>query len=223
MILYCFSANNHNRKKNAKNSGGFTLLEVIMAIFVLSLSAFGSFYLIQSTVISTSLNKQKLTAYYLAQESLEVVRNIRDNNWLKQRTDKDLAWDNGLTGDCMTPRISPCDSYGDTNFDGLVTEEDVASTLFQSCFNQAAEGLCVRCDLDGSGHIDISDFGMIADYVNNCGTISFPICGTKAEFQKEITVTKLSEDLIEVSATISWEEKERSHEVEVISQLSNWR
>src|SRR3972149_6530079 len=94
---------------------GCTLLEVVLAIFILSLSAFGGFSLIQSTVISASLSKQKLTAYYLAQESLEVVRNIRDGNWLKRREDSGVLWTDGILtgGECMDPRPTVCDSYGD--------------------------------------------------------------------------------------------------------------
>ena len=104
---------------------GFTLLEVVLAIFILSMSAFGGFSLIQSTVISASLSKQKLTAYYLAQESLEVVRNIRDGNWLKQREDSGVLWTDGILtgGECMSPRPTVCDSYGDVNRDGTVTQD----------------------------------------------------------------------------------------------------
>ena len=68
-------------KKNA-----FTILEVILAIFILTVAVFASFSLIQQTVIGISLNQSKLIAYYLSQEGIENVRNIRDANWLNNRT-----------------------------------------------------------------------------------------------------------------------------------------
>ncbi len=74
-----------------KNSAGFTILEVILAITVLTLAAGGSFILISQTIGSVSVIQSRLTASYLIQEGLEIARNIRDSNWLKNQT-----WDQGL-------------------------------------------------------------------------------------------------------------------------------
>ena len=66
---------------------GFTILEIILAIFILTTAIFGSFALIQQTVAGASLNQSKLIAYYLAQEGIENVKNIRDTNWLQGEDD----------------------------------------------------------------------------------------------------------------------------------------
>ncbi|MFH1462750.1 MAG: prepilin-type N-terminal cleavage/methylation domain-containing protein [bacterium] len=71
---------------------GFTLIEVLIAITVLTVAIVGSFSLIQQTLIASSLNQSKLTAYYLAQEGIEIARNIRDSNWLEIS----VPWDDGL-------------------------------------------------------------------------------------------------------------------------------
>ena len=77
-------------------SESFTLLEVILAITVLTLAIGGSFILIQQTIASVSVVRSKLIASYLAQEGIEIVKNIRDNNWLKIQ-----SWDGALEeGDC---------------------------------------------------------------------------------------------------------------------------
>lgn len=73
------------------NNKSFTILEVILAIFILTVAVFASFSLIQQTVVGVSLNQSKLIAYYLAQEGVENIRNIRDTNWLNDR-----AWDQGI-------------------------------------------------------------------------------------------------------------------------------
>ncbi len=75
---------------------GFTLLEVIIAISVLTVGIGGSFSLIQQTLILASQTQYKLIAAYLAQEGIEIVRNIRDSNWLEQRTNYAISWDSGL-------------------------------------------------------------------------------------------------------------------------------
>lgn len=75
----------------------FTILEVILAIFILTVAVFAAFSLIQQTLIGASLNQSKLAAYYFAQEGLEDVRNIRDTNWLKNQTwNQDISSSEGI-------------------------------------------------------------------------------------------------------------------------------
>ena len=75
---------------------GFTLLEVILAVFVLTIAVSGAFALISQTFVLASLTQSKLIASYLAQEGIEIVKNSRDTNWLMQRTDSDILWNDGL-------------------------------------------------------------------------------------------------------------------------------
>lgn len=78
-----------------KNS--FTILEVMLAIFILTTAVGASFALIQQTLIAVSVSQSKLVACYLAQEGIELVKNIRDNNWLLQRSNPTVSWKDGLT------------------------------------------------------------------------------------------------------------------------------
>lgn len=71
---------NFLKLNNSEN--GFTLIEIILAIFILGLALLASFVLIQQSIIGASLNQSQLTAYYLCQEGVEIVRNIRDTEWL---------------------------------------------------------------------------------------------------------------------------------------------
>ena len=72
-------------------SKSFTLLEVILAITVLTIAVGGSFILIQQIITSISVAQSKLIASHLTQEGMEVVKNIRDTNWLKT-----YLWDQSL-------------------------------------------------------------------------------------------------------------------------------
>lgn len=68
-----------------KSGGGFTILEIIIAIAVITL-AVGSLVALTSFSVSTvPVSKQKLVATYLAQEGIEIVRNIRDKNFLQDQ------------------------------------------------------------------------------------------------------------------------------------------
>jgi len=78
------------------NEKAFTILEVVGAIFILTVGTSSAFILISQTFSATSLVKNKLVAVYLVQEGIEIVRNIRETTWLQKRTDSTLSWDQYL-------------------------------------------------------------------------------------------------------------------------------
>lgn len=78
---------------------GFTLIEVIIAVAVIITALVASISLISFTVSGTMSSKSKLIAANLAQEGLEITRNIRDNNWFAGKTGPDDGqpdWREGL-------------------------------------------------------------------------------------------------------------------------------
>jgi len=82
---------------SSKNKG-FTILEVIAAIFVLTVGAGAAFVLIQNTLVLATIIENKAIASFLAQEGIEIVRNIRDTTWIKKGTNPALSWDVDLPG-----------------------------------------------------------------------------------------------------------------------------
>ncbi len=64
---------------------GFTLMEVIVAVGVIITALVTIIGLISFSISGIRLNKSKTIAFGLAQEGLEVVKNIRDNNWLNNK------------------------------------------------------------------------------------------------------------------------------------------
>jgi len=83
--------------KHAKRlRAGFTVIEVLLAITIIIIGTGGVFALTARTVAVASANNNKLVASYLAQEGVEIVRNIRDTNFLKIREGVALSWDEGI-------------------------------------------------------------------------------------------------------------------------------
>ncbi|MDP3764282.1 MAG: type II secretion system protein [bacterium] len=68
--------------RNFKTSG-FSLVEAIVAIGVISVGFVGSLVLISKSSAQASVLKDRVVAAHLAAEGVEVVRNIRDTNYLK--------------------------------------------------------------------------------------------------------------------------------------------
>jgi len=71
--------------KKIREKKGFTLIEVITVLFVISLGMVGVLSLIMQNIKSQSLNKNTLIAYQLAQEGVELIRQVRDSNWINAR------------------------------------------------------------------------------------------------------------------------------------------
>ncbi|KND50366.1 MAG: putative Type IV pilus pilin [Parcubacteria bacterium C7867-007] len=61
---------------------GFTLVETLVAIAILTISIAGPYYSIYKAVQTTYIARDKLIATSLAQEGAEYVRNVRDSNFL---------------------------------------------------------------------------------------------------------------------------------------------
>ncbi len=97
-----------------KIGGGFTIIEILAAVFVLTVGMIGVLTVIQQTMAYGEILNERLIAIYLVQEGIEIVRNIRDGNWLEPAS----SWDADLTagdweGDwTMTDSL---DSYQDRN------------------------------------------------------------------------------------------------------------
>ena len=69
------------KNKNRNNKPAFTLIEIITVLLVISLGMIGTLSLISQNIRSQSINEKTMVAYQLAQEGVELVRNLRDTNW----------------------------------------------------------------------------------------------------------------------------------------------
>lgn len=75
---------------------GFSLAEVIIAAFVIIIGIIGAMSLITYSISNVAIGKSQIIAASLAQEGMEIVRNIRDSNWIEQRINSDANWNDGL-------------------------------------------------------------------------------------------------------------------------------
>lgn len=106
------------------SSPSFTLIEIIIAIVVLSIGVFSVIALSGKSYGAISLQKNKLIALNLAKEETEIIRSARDENWL-YRGDSDCDMNSavttcdgtGLCGDGVTPNeTQTCEDNGDCDW-----------------------------------------------------------------------------------------------------------
>ena len=78
--------------KNKKNIPGFSLIEMLAVIFIVAVGLVGVSQLVVQSLQAQHISERTVVAYQLAQEGIELVRYIRDTNWLTPGN----AWDDGL-------------------------------------------------------------------------------------------------------------------------------
>ena len=183
-------------KNKQKKEYGFTLIEVIVAIFILTVGIGGSFMLIQQTLAGVSIVESRLIAIYLGQEGIEVIRNIRDNNWLEQRESlqvpPDPLWNHGLTS-CYPP-VSCCEADYNTDtslLDPLVT--------------------VAGCDFDDLHYLNLDGNGLYSYSA-----------GAQTKFKRKIFIEEIDENKMKVTVIVQWEEKNKFHEIKIIEHITNW-
>ena len=64
------------------NMKGFTLIEAMVAVTILTLAVAGPLYVADRSMVAAQIAQEQLTASYLAQEGIEYVRLMRDDEYL---------------------------------------------------------------------------------------------------------------------------------------------
>lgn len=104
------------------------MVELIVAIAILSFGVIGVYGAFSPVISLTYTIPARLTAVYLAQEGLEIARNIRDTNFIKAASNPAVTWSDGLincglgcqadytTGTVAQSAQSQLQAYNDNNY-----------------------------------------------------------------------------------------------------------
>ncbi len=106
---------NNFRKMLAKRgykscpASGFTIIESLVAVMILVMSVTGPLALAARGLSFSTYAREEITAFYLASEGMETIRNIRDSNLLSPESGKDwLGRDMGGNGGLGRCKNNPC-------------------------------------------------------------------------------------------------------------------
>ncbi|MFA5987508.1 MAG: hypothetical protein WC797_02560 [Candidatus Paceibacterota bacterium] len=125
------------KRINGKRNRGLTLIETLTALTLLMMSIAGPLVLAARSLTFATFAKNEIAAFYLAQEGVEMVRNVRDKN-LKNGE----PW-NSYFGGCKDSDNKRCvvdiwtvgKTSMDINFDGSswLTDLDSHSVGIKEC------------------------------------------------------------------------------------------
>ncbi|MFH1233130.1 MAG: type II secretion system protein [Patescibacteria group bacterium] len=136
---------------------GFTIIELMVCVSVISIGLIGVLSLVTQNIQAQSINKNSLIAAQLSQEGIELVRNIRDKNWLTSGyswkhgagigTDSDIIQDGSYIIDYLTTINQDVNAIDDDrakfylNSNGYYTHTSTASsTVFSRLISVSDNG-----------------------------------------------------------------------------------
>ncbi|MFA5936775.1 MAG: prepilin-type N-terminal cleavage/methylation domain-containing protein [Candidatus Paceibacterota bacterium] len=130
-----------------KISGGFTLVETLVAVSIFSVSVIALMSFLATNISNTGYAKNKIIAAYLAQEGIEYIRNMRDTYVLYPTNN------GGWTS--FKAKISPCTSSNGCGYDKSIAETSPGS-IFQ-CSEHASRCKLYKDDHGGYGRDTTED------------------------------------------------------------------
>ncbi len=184
-----------NHMRSAKS--GFTLIEALVAISVLLVSIVGPMSIAQSGIQNSIFAKDQITAFYIAQEGVEIIRAIRDENALNDR-----PWLTGIpinTGgvgaDCARPAAPPVPAGC-----GI----DIENLNFIDC-----AGAACNIFYDENGLTPGSQRGIYGHDSNDAQTI----------FTRSIHITNVGAGEVTIDTTVTWLSRGATRNITVQSRM----
>ncbi|MCK9393555.1 MAG: prepilin-type N-terminal cleavage/methylation domain-containing protein [Candidatus Paceibacterota bacterium] len=118
-----------NKRKN-KNRKGFSLIEMLVSVFIISFALISMFGLNSKYNQQTKQEKEAYEASLLAEEGVEIVKNMRDSNWICATLPCGTSWDNGLTTCGSGCEIDYLKKGGDGTTTGLTSWTNPGNFLY---------------------------------------------------------------------------------------------
>lgn len=198
-----------NLMKNMDVRKGFTMIETLVAVFILMLAITGPLYFVSQSLQSAYYARDQVTAFYLTQESVELVKNIRDTNALTASCDEAQYWlsCNAHTVDDLTACTG---AYGCVV--GLTAEKAI---YVAGCSSDADSSCVLR---QNTGVVDELEFSY-----GSSGSGWSP-----ARFQKRVYIEIKNEAAYvggseaEVVVRVNWRSGTIDREFVVRQNITNW-
>ena len=191
-----------------KNNKGFTLVESMIAVTILTFAVAGPLYTASRALVAAEIARDKLTASYLAQEGVEYVRAMRDNEYLSAYQAgggaiSSTAWNNFLNGS-NAASITKCRA--------MTCTLDTYPTVIMG----TGSGLSLQtCSGSSCTPLYLAN-GIYTQQSTLTGAV-------RTSFTRTIKTTTVSANDERVVSTVSWSFHEIPYVVTVTDHLTPWQ
>lgn len=188
-----------------KTSDGFTMIETLVAVFIVMLAITGPLYFVSQSIQSAYYARDQVTAFYLTQESVELIKNIRDTNALTSACGAASEW---LSCNPSLDLLLCTGSYG------CVVGLTSGMNVYVSECTSDNDSDCILRQNTGSNALEFSYSG---------GTGWAP-----SRFQKRVYVTVENDDSFaggseaEVIVRVTWRSGTVDRDFVVRQNITNW-
>lgn len=210
---------------------GFTLIESLIAISILTIAVTASMSLTVNSLATVKLSKNQLIASGLAQETLELIRNQRDNNFLDRISGGNDDWLEGISKNGGTFR-QPCRD-GRAGTDGCVIKIRPEANAAQHFINILhTTGLDAnKADIlyKGRPNATLEEVDKVYRHRTSDNDDRH-----KTQFSRFVTVEEFEADgsvvsgsgqegaMARVTVWIEWEERGEPQDIQVDAYLFSW-
>lgn len=208
-----------------KDLTGFTLIELIITIGVLTIGILGSFSLAIANSNNNKANKDRVIAGNLAREGLELVRNIRDSNWL--RLDSNISCDGGATI-CSFDSRSLEDRFILVDYNNYSEGVSIcaAYSSLEECLNNCRNDNSCLLYIDGQTFYSHDNSGISTNFyrVVHIRSICLDASGAlPVEYVRD--TCQVSEEKVGIQAIvrIDWNRTGKLYNLELMDKFYNWR
>lgn len=183
-----------NKKPACRQARSFTLIEVLVACAILIILVAAVVALGVTIINNAVLSRQRISAYYLAQEGIETIRQIRDSNLVDGR--EETGW---KTLNYQWGVVNP---FRDVVADG--------TTIYSVVVEAPPER---RLFLGPTGYGQ----DIVVDGVTYRRKITFASAGI------DIPGVNVADNAVRAIVSISWKFKNNDKEIEVRELITNWK
>jgi len=213
-----------------------TLIEVLISLGIIASGAATATGLAITALDANQFNKDQLIALNLAQEGLEYMHSWRDSNVMKFSSDKAECWNmKQATASCANANVLLPGNYYLGKDDNATPSDLVSSTTAMNLVDGIG-GTDSPYQLNDFYFSSVGGHLLASFYVPNNGTFTT----TPTKFYRSMTIDYkktddagvisasagapyLDANLIVVTSTVQWIDKNRFREVKLNSMLSNYK